>query len=264
MYINYYDMSMFSEPSFYIGTIIFSVIAYLIGSINGGQILSLIGTKDLGEEGSKNFGATNAGRLYGAKGFAAVFIFDMLKAVFAALILELILTQGTMSFDVWQSHPDYFFYYASIPLAMMFLVIGHSFPIYFGFKGGKGVASVFGCVIVLNWVFAIISIAIFGITIAITRWTAWGSIIGTITGVVLVIFAQAAFYDACGIVLFFWSYSWLNIIAATFLGLFITIRHKENLIRMFTGVDPIIKPKGWKRPEENELDEKTTDTQGKE
>ncbi len=261
MYNNYYDMSMFSDPRFYIGTIIFAGIAYLIGSINAGQILSIIGSKDLGTEGSRNFGATNAGRVYGAKGFAAVFIFDMLKAVFAALILSLILTQGTFSIETWATHPEYFFYYASIPLAMVFLVIGHSFPVYFGFKGGKGVASVFGCVIVLNWVFAIISIAIFGITIAVTRWTSLGSIVGTTCGVILVLTAQEAFYDACGVVLFFWTYSWLNIFAASFLGVFIIFRHRDNIIRMAKGIDPVFKPKGWVKPEDRKDEEQTSNIQ---
>lgn len=252
MYLNYYDTSMFIDARFYIGTIIFSLIAYFIGSINAGQILSLMGTKDLGESGSRNFGATNAGRVYGAKGFAAVFIFDMLKSVFAAIVLTLILTKGTMSYDVWSNDESYFFYYASIPLAMIWVIIGHSFPIYFGFKGGKGVASVFGCIIALNWVFAIASIIIFALVILITRWTSLGSIIGTLFGVLLVLTAQCAFYNSCGVVLFFWSYTWINIISAIFLGVFITYRHRNNLLRMIKGIDPVFKPKGWKRPETQE------------
>lgn len=253
-YNNYWTTDMLTEPRFYVGTIIFATLAYLIGSINAGQILSIAGSKDLGTEGSRNFGATNAGRVYGVKGFAAVFIFDMLKAVFAALIFTAILTQGTFSKEGWESDPEYFFYYASIPLAMVWVVIGHSFPIYFGFKGGKGVATVFGCVIVLNWVFAIIAISIFAATILITRWTSLGSIFGTLAGVALVVFAHKAFYDAAGVVLFFWTYSWLNILSALFLGLFITVRHRHNLLRMFKGIDPFMKPKGWKRPVTEEVE----------
>ncbi len=263
MYTNYFDVSMLTEPSFYIGTLLFALIAYLMGSINAGQILSILGSKDLGTTGSRNFGATNAGRAYGAKGFAAVFIFDMMKAVAVAIILTLILTEGTMSMEVWQNQIDpktgesyYFLHYSSITLAMVWVVIGHSFPIYFGFKGGKGVASVFGCVIALNWVFAIFSIAIFGLVIYVTRWTSLGSIIGTLFGVVLVIAAHQYFYDACGIILFFWTYTWMNILAALFLGLFITVRHRNNIIRMVKGIDPVFKPKGWK-PAEVKVEEAT-------
>ncbi len=251
--INYWDMTILSDPRFYIGTLIFGFIAYLIGSINAGQILSILGSKDLGQEGSRNFGATNAGRAYGAKGFAAVFIFDMAKAIFAALILTVIMTRG-FSNDPTALDPDYFFSYASIPLAMVWVVIGHSFPIYFGFRGGKGVATVFGSVLVLNWLFAIVAISVFAITILVTRWTSLGSIVGTLTGVFLVVFFHGMLYSALEAngtqLFFFWTNSWLNIVSALFLGLFIVVRHRVNLMRMFKGIDPVFKPKGWKPQEQ--------------
>ncbi len=242
-YQDYWNTEMLAKPEFYISTIIFSGIAYLIGSINGGQLLSILGSKNLGESGSRNFGATNAGRVYGKKGFIAVFAFDMLKGVFTAIVLTIIMTKGRFSLDT--INPDYLFYYASIPLALIWVVIGHSFPIYFGFNGGKGVASVFGCVIVLNWVFAIIAIMVFIIVILITRWTSLGSVAGTWVGVILVIFASYFFYEYAGDVLFYWANSWLTIISAIFLGVFITYRHRSNIIRMIKGMDPFIKPKGY-------------------
>ncbi len=250
-FLNYWDTSVFFEPRFYVGTLIFAAIAYLIGSINAGQILSILGSKDLGQEGSRNFGATNAGRVYGAKGFAAVFLFDMLKSVFTAIILTIILTRGTFK----PVEEEYFFAYSSISLAMVWVVIGHSFPIFFGFKGGKGVASVFGCVLVLNWVFALCAIIVFGATIGITRWTAWGSIIGTIFGVILVVFAQESFFETAPYLLFFWSNTWLNIFSALFLGVFITFRHRSNIIRMIQGKDPFFKPKDWVKPTETKEEE---------
>lgn len=249
-FTHYWDTSMFLESRFYIGTLIFGLIAYLIGSFNAGQVLSILGPKDLGQEGSRNFGATNAGRVYGAKGFAAVFLFDMMKAVATAIILSLILTKGGELDKETLKDSQYYFAYASIPLAMTWVVIGHSFPIYFGFKGGKGVASVFGCVIALNWVFAICAIIVFAVVIAFTRWTAWGSIIGTLFGATLVIFAQEAFFEHCGVVIFFWTNTWLNIFSSLFLAIFITYRHRSNIIRMIKGIDPFIKPKGWVKPED--------------
>lgn len=240
---DYWDVSMFNHWEFYVGTIIFALIAYLIGSINGGQILSRLGSKSLGDSGSRNYGATNAGRVYGAKGFALVFIFDMFKAVFAAMVLELIMTQGTMNPD--SINPEYIFAYASIPLAMVWVIIGHSFPIYFGFTGGKGVATAFGCVIILNWIFAIIAIAVFGIVIKVTRWTSLGSVFGTLIGCILVIFAHGPFYEHASSLFFYWSNSWLEIFSASFLGLFIVVRHRNNIIRMIQGKDPFMKPKGY-------------------
>ncbi len=151
--IDYFYIGMLNNANFWIGTLIFSMIAYMIGSINAGQLLSLMTDKKLENKGSGNFGATNAGRLSGPKWFVVVFVFDLLKAIFCALILTTILTKGTFK---PVEDETYLFYYASIPIAMIFLVIGHSWPIYFDFKGGKGVAVAFGSIIFLNWNFGLI------------------------------------------------------------------------------------------------------------
>lgn len=256
MYLqNYWDFSILADPRFYVATLLFASIAYIIGSINAGQILSILGPKDLGTEGSRNFGATNAGRAYGAKGFIGIFLFDLLKAVVAAIILTAIMTNGTFKMiePVPKDPNVWFFAYGSIPLAMVWVVIGHSFPVFFKFKGGKGVATVFGCVIVLNWVFAIIALIGFAIAIKVTRWTSIGSVVGTLLGVVLVVFFHGMMYASpAGVVLFFWSNTWMNILAALFLGFFITFRHRKNFYRMYKGIDPVMKPKGWKKPVEEE------------
>lgn len=244
-------MDMLKEPSFWLGTLILIVIAYLIGSINGGQILSRIGSKNLGDEGSKNYGATNAGRVYGAKGFIAVFLFDMSKAIVAAIIMFAIVSKGTFNSI---SDTSYLFYYSSIPLAMVFVIIGHSWPLFFGFKGGKGVATSFGTVIVLNWLFAIIAITIFIIVVLITRWTSWGSIIGTTAGCLMIIFFHplimtTSFGEA---VFFSWTYNWITLASTAFVGILVVLRHRSNIIRMIEGKDPFIKPKGYKKEDNNE------------
>lgn len=246
---NFWYVEMFLEPSFWIGTFIFCIIAYLIGSINGGQILSNIGSKNLGETGSKNFGATNAGRVYGAHMFVFVFLFDMLKSVFVAIILTAIVTKGTFSpLGDPEINDWYLFYYASIPLAIMFVIIGHSFPIYFKFKGGKGVSSGFGCLIVTNWLVAIIAISIFGITLYITRWTSWASILGVISGCLLSLTLHIPMMNSSmNIVFFYWTYNWLSMIVIIFMGTLIIYRHKSNITRMIQGKDPFIKPKGYKK-----------------
>ncbi|NQX83455.1 MAG: glycerol-3-phosphate acyltransferase [Mycoplasmataceae bacterium] len=241
----YFDFSMLSEPSFWIGTLIFSIIAYLLGSINVGQILSIIGSKNLGESGSKNFGATNAGRLYGTKGFIIVFTFDMLKSIFVALLLTLIATKGTFQ-PLDETNSDYLYYYASIPLSMMFVIFGHLWPIYFLFKGGKGVASGFGCVIVLNWIIAIISLIIFIIVILITRWTAWGSIFGVGIGCLLIIFFHPFFMEFVPALFLYWTFNWTTMISTLIIGIIVIFKHRSNIIRVFQCKEPFIKPKGYK------------------
>ncbi|BDU67615.1 MAG: glycerol-3-phosphate acyltransferase [Candidatus Tyloplasma litorale] len=240
---HYWYSGMFIEPSFWIGSLIFCFIAYIIGSINSAQILSIAGSKNIGETGSRNFGATNAGRAYGVKGFVFVFLFDMLKAVFVAIILTMIATKGT--FDLNSIDPNYLFAYASIPGAIVFVIIGHSFPIFFGFKGGKGVATAFGSIIVLNWIFAIIAISVFLLTIKYMRWVSLGSIFGTIVGSMLVCFAHPFLYTTCPNLFFYWTFNWISSISSLFVCLFVIVRHRSNIIRIYQGKDPLIKPKGY-------------------
>lgn len=237
-YSNYWNVEMFKHfPYFLLGTFIFSIMAYFIGSLNGGQILSLIGKKNLGEVGTKNFGATNAGRAYGKIGFASVFLFDMLKAVFAALIFNSILKSSTT--DVFK--------YANIPLALLFVIIGHSWPLYFNFKGGKGVATSFGSIIVINWLFALIAIAIFGIIVYTTRRVAIGSIISTLVGTVLIVFFQGLFPMN---LIFNWSHNWTTMLTTVVVCLLVIIRHRENIQRMYSGKDKLIDDK--RKDKENE------------
>ena len=219
-YSSYWNIDMFLHfPYFLLGTFIFSLIAYFIGSLNGGQILSMIGKKDLGEVGTKNFGATNAGRAYGSIGFAIVFLFDMLKAVFAGLILNSILNGPSSKV----------FEYASIPLAMFFVVVGHSWPIYFGFKGGKGVATSFGSIIVINWLFAIIAIGTFGVIVYFTKKVSIGSIVGSSIGAILIIFFQGIFPTN---LVFDWTHNWTIIPISAIGWILIIIRHKDNILEI--------------------------------
>lgn len=232
-YLNYWNIDMFKHiPYFLLGTFIFSIIAYFIGSLNGGQLLSLIGSKNLGDVGTKNYGATNAGRAYGKMGFALVFIFDMLKSVFVALILNSILKNSSGS---------KVFTYANIPFALLFVVIGHSWPLYFEFKGGKGVATSFGCIIVINWLFAMIAISIFGAVTYITRRVSIGSIIGTIVGGGLIMIFQGLFPID---LVFDWSHNWTTILTTLIVCLLVIIRHRDNIVRITSGKDSLIRKKG--------------------
>ena len=231
-YSNYWNIDMFTHfPYALLGTVILSILAYFIGSLNGGQILSIVGPKNLGDVGTKNFGATNAGRAYGKIGFIGVFIFDMLKAVFAGLILNSIAHGGGKVFS-----------YANVPLALIFVIIGHSWPIYFEFKGGKGVATSFGCIIMINWLFAMISIGIFILVVYYTRRVSIGSIISTSVGTLLIILFQGVFKPG-GKMIFDWSHNWTIIFSSLIVWLLVMIRHRENILRIINKEDELVKPK---------------------
>ena len=114
----------------------FALFAYFIGSITFGRVVGFFSKTDLTKEGSGNVGATNAGRSLGAKGFVLVMLGDMLKVSLTGLIFHFVI--------------DSFNINTSMPLALSFGVLGNNFPIYFKFKGGKGVASTLGFIFVTS------------------------------------------------------------------------------------------------------------------
>lgn len=120
--------------------ILISIMAYLIGSIN----LSIILCKKIKGEDIRNFGSGNAGstntlRTLGKLPAAATLLFDILKGVIVVLVAQLI------SKTNWIADPRLF-----IQLAGIFVILGHDFPIYYGFKGGKGVATSLGVIMAIN------------------------------------------------------------------------------------------------------------------
>ena len=131
--------------------IIICLAAYMIGNINPAIILGKIKGIDIRKEGSGNAGMTNTIRVMGLGAGITVFIVDVLKG-FVAVTLGYSFgsTYGAMA-------------------AFAGVVLGHCFPVVFGFKGGKGVASAFGAALALNWISALAALLIAGVLFGITR-----------------------------------------------------------------------------------------------
>ena len=131
--------------------IITAIIAYLIGSLNASIIISRVFLKeDIRNSGSGNAGATNMLRTYG-KGFAiATLLFDVLKGVVAVLLAALVdgLLPGSLREGASFANSHLLGNLGYI--AGLFAAIGHNFPVFFGFKGGKGVATGIGVIFALN------------------------------------------------------------------------------------------------------------------
>ncbi len=143
------------------------IVAYLIGSIN----FSIIFTKNkknmknIKEVGSGNAGATNAARVYGIKFGVCIFILDASKSFWLGFLLGLLQSNVT-AFNV------------IIPqLSLIFVIIGHIFPIYFNFKGGKGASCLLGMIASISLFIAAIGTIIFFIIVILTRYVSLGSII---------------------------------------------------------------------------------------
>lgn len=189
-------------------------IGYLIGSINFSVILSRkLAGFDLRDKGSKNAGTTNMLRTVGKKGAAIVLILDILKGVLAVFIAKMI------SGDVDEA--------IACQLAAFGVVFGHTFPIFFEFRGGKGVATSIGVLLVLNWQIGLICVVYGVIMIALTRMVSLGSITAAILFPVLTIFIRDH-YVADG-----FNYIVFGVIMACF----VLFNHRANIKRLNEGTE---------------------------
>lgn len=149
------------------------VFSYLLGNISPSVILSkLILKSDIRSHGSGNAGATNVRRMMGNKMAAVVFLLDMAKGMLPTYIA---LRTGSLS---------------TAYLAGIAVVLGHVFPVFLGFKGGKGVATSFGAGLIINPLFALISIAFFALVVWRTKYVSLGSILGTCMFPLLTVIAR--------------------------------------------------------------------------
>ena len=137
-----------------------ALLGYLLGSVNSAVIVSRLYGKDIRTVGSGNAGTTNILRTFGKKAAAVVFAFDILKGVLAVILGRAI--GGT--------YGGY--------LGGFLAVIGHNFPVYFGFRGGKGIATSLAVMLTVAPVEALIAFAIGILVIFATHYVSLGSVIG--------------------------------------------------------------------------------------
>ncbi len=205
--------------------IVTAIIAYLIGSINFSVILSKkMAGFDVREKGSGNAGTTNMLRTVGKKGAAITLICDILKGVVAILIAILIekMVEGSNGALLVQ-------------VAGVAVILGHTFPIFFKFKGGKGVATSLGVLIMSNWQIGLICLVFALILIALTQMVSVGSIAAAILYPVLTLFIPQN-YIVPG------NYLIYSII----LAVLIVFNHRENVKRLLNGTENKISFKGTK------------------
>lgn len=188
------------------------VVGYLLGSISWAVVMSyLLSRKDVRNYGSGNAGATNMARLFGMGVGAATFLLDGLKTVASMALGRLI--GGTYGFL----------------LAGFTCLLGHCFPLYFGFKGGKGVSVGAAMGLMLHWKVFVIIVAVFFITFFITRRVSAGSIMCAVAFVPAQLIA--GFRD--------WPTLALGICA----GGLVFFMHRGNLKRLLRGEEKPFKPR---------------------
>lgn len=197
-----------------VNLIIAIILAYLIGSIPTsvwiGRIFYNI---DVRKEGSGNAGATNTIRVLGYKAGIPVLLLDIFKGWFAVYISNFF-WDGTLTF------PDLVDFDIILASAA---VVGHVFPIYVGFKGGKGIATLLGIGIALFPYGALIAVVIFAITLIITGYVSLSSIVASVTfPIVELIFLGNTEYIS------------LTILAIA-VAVFVPIIHHKNIQRLLKG-----------------------------
>ena len=209
-----------------LSTLTLAVFGYLIGSISWGIIVSnLLFKEDIRNKGSKNAGATNGLRVYGVKSGLLIFVLDVSKTILAGLVAYFL--KENVAF--WKD--------ALVQVALFATIIGHVFPLYFKFKGGKGAACLLGFFIFFNWLIALIGFVVFFLIVVPTKKVSLGSLITPSVLIVFqVIFALIAPMNSKMFNYFlqepFW---WTNTIFLVLSHLLVIWSHRSNIKRLLKG-----------------------------
>ncbi len=181
--------------------------AYLLGSVSFAVVLVRRQTgQDIRTEGSGNAGATNVLRTHGKALGLAVAALDIAKGAAAVLLVR------------WATaDPRY------AAAAAVGVVLGHVFPIFYGFRGGKGVATTVGAFLVLTPLATLVAAAVFVLTVAVTRYVSLGSVVAVAT---LPPVAGSAFHSSGPVVA-----------AAAAAAVLVILKHRENLKRLAGGTE---------------------------
>lgn len=190
--------------------IISAVLSYLLGSINTAVIVSKkrFG-KDIRNEGSGNAGATNTLRTFGKKAAVFVFVADFMKGLIAVSIARIIIS--------YTDAP-----YMTMHIAGFFTQLGHCLPLFFRFKGGKGVATAAGAAMGIMPFVAVILLSVFAVIVALTK------IVSLASGICAVVYPLLAYFITN-------SNQKLNFLFAASCSVLIIVMHTSNFARLIDG-----------------------------
>ena len=192
-------------------------IAYLLGSIPFGYLLvRLFRNEDVREQGSGNIGATNVARSGGTKLGVVTLLLDIGKAV-AAVVIAKHLAHGLLPSGVYDVQVA----------AAVSAIVGHVYPVWLGFRGGKGVASALGVFLVLTWPSTVAILLVFVVVFALTRYVSLASIVGLATFPLFGFYFVAQHTPITPMVKF----------GFLFIPLLIILKHHGNIRRLMNGTE---------------------------
>ncbi len=198
------------------------IVAYLLGSISFSVIFSKkMAGFDVREKGSGNAGSTNMLRSVGKKAALYTLICDVLKGVVAVLFAIIV---GKIAKNVDRE--------LLVQIAGIAVVIGHTFPIFFGFKGGKGVATSLGVLLITNWQIGLICLVFALVLMAITRMVSLGSCGAAVLFPVLTLFTNNHYT-----VLTAGKTGRVYLVYSIILALIVLYNHRSNIKRLLNGTE---------------------------
>ncbi len=183
--------------------VIACIIAYFIGNISPSTLLARAHGIDIKKEGSGNAGTTNALRVLGKKAAVITLVIDILKGV-VSVVIGMLLAGHTGAM-----------------YCVLFVMLGHVWPVLLKFQGGKGIATSFGALLALNPVLALIELGIVAVVTLISKRMSAGSIAGLVLLPVVCIFREPDF-----------------VYIAIVIAAIMIFKHKANIIRMIHGEEP--------------------------
>ncbi len=199
---------------FVIGTLVCAVIAYLLGGLNFAIIISKIKYHDdIRKYGSGNAGMTNMMRTYGRAAGIFTLLGDLLKAVVAVLLTELLMGE------------------VAAHIAGFACMLGHCFPCWYGFKGGKGLAVAAAMILSLEPVVFLVVFIVFVLIVLITRYISLGSIMGGLMYPIVL----KAFYPHTHLPQYYSSLYFIIMICSVLTTLLLLFMHRENMKRLLAG-----------------------------
>ena len=224
------------------GVLLCIIIPYLLGSVNFGLIISNKKFHDdIRTHGSGNAGTTNMLRTYGKRAAVLTLLGDMLKAVIAVGLGYLIVGTNIVATDPTTGELFHYEDQFGAAIAGFFVMMGHMFPVFFKFKGGKGVATSGMVILMISPITCLFCFIIFVIIVVGTKYVSLGSVMGLIFyPILLVAFSGGQNPTAC--------------IMAVLMALAVVYMHRENLKRLREGTERKL---SFKKKKENDADGQT-------
>jgi len=184
------------------------IVGYFLGSINSALVVGKFYNIDIRQHGSRNAGTTNVLRTLGKKAAVLVIIGDLLKGILACTVARLLVGASAAS--------------SAIAIAGLATVMGHNWPVYFHFKGGKGVLTTFAIAMMMDWKVSIFLFILFIIIVLMFKYVSLGSIICSLLFPIIFILG---------------SKDGVSITCSILLALLVLIRHIGNLRRIIDGTE---------------------------